>query len=302
MAGYALGALRADHGFLHEAEKTHRQSLEFIKERLGEASGRFPPAGAALIGLGRLLYEWGEFAEAQKSTREGIQLIEKVGGLGISKDGYLTLALIENTRGNTVRAIELVEKAEEIARGVKRPEVLARLTPHKVKFWISGGNLRAAANWVAMQDLDPDNPPGYPFDLAYLTMVRVYIAQAEQQGEAGKLEDARRMLVRIQGSAETAQLPRQVIESQVLSALAIQASGKTDIAITTLSQALTIAEPEGHVALFVSEGDPIKRLLLRIPKKDVNPSYKARLLAGFDLSPLKTAPPLPTEAGTLPPI
>lgn len=302
VAGYDLGALRADQGFLHEADKIHRQSFEFIKERIGEASERFPPAGAALIGLGRLLYEWGEFAEAQKSTREGIQLIEKVGGLGISKDGYLTLALIENTSGNTARAIELVEKAEKIARGVKRPEVLARLTPHKVKFWIRGGNLRGAANWLAMQDLDPENPPGYPFDLAYLTMVQVYIAQAEQQGEAGKLEDARRMLVRIQDSAETTQLPRQLIESQVISALALQASGKTDKAITTLSQALTKAEPEGHAALFVSEGDPIKRLLLRIPKKDVNPSYKARLLAGFDLSPLKTAPPLLTEAGTLPPI
>ena len=128
-----------------EAEKIHRQSLEFVEERLGEASGRFPPVGAALIGLGRLLYEWGDFAEAQKSTRDGIQLIEKVGGLGISKDGYLTLALIENTHGNTVRAIELVEKSEKIARGVKRPEVLARLTPHKVNY-VYVSNPRQEAN------------------------------------------------------------------------------------------------------------------------------------------------------------
>ena len=52
-----------------------------------------------------------------------------------------------------------------------------------------------------------------------------------------------------------------VIESLALQAVALQAQGKLDQALTALERALTLAEPEGYVRTFIDEGAPMGKLL-----------------------------------------
>jgi LuxR family maltose regulon positive regulatory protein len=49
-----------------------------------------------------------------------------------------------------------------------------------------------------------------------------------------------------------------------------------------LERALTLAEPEGYVRIFVSEGEPMAKLLAETADQGIAPHYIRKLLAAFD--------------------
>jgi LuxR family maltose regulon positive regulatory protein len=87
-----------------------------------------------------------------------------------------------------------------------------------------------------------------------------------------------------------------MVEMLMLKAQAHQASYQANHALTTLIQALTLAEPEGYVRTFVDEGDSMAQLLstLRQRPSGVSPAYLDTLLAAF---PRTEAPGLKIEFG-----
>jgi LuxR family maltose regulon positive regulatory protein len=64
-------------------------------------------------------------------------------------------------------------------------------------------------------------------------------------------------------------------------ALAFQAQGDVDRALSALERALSLAEPEGYVRTFIDEGEPMARLLRRALSQGIAPNYVARLLAAL---------------------
>jgi LuxR family maltose regulon positive regulatory protein len=74
-----------------------------------------------------------------------------------------------------------------------------------------------------------------------------------------------------------------VIEMLALEALAQQACGDTDQALTTLGRAFASAEPEGYVRTFVDEGRPMAELLRQAVSHGIAPDYAAKLLAAFGM-------------------
>jgi LuxR family maltose regulon positive regulatory protein len=66
-----------------------------------------------------------------------------------------------------------------------------------------------------------------------------------------------------------------------LQALAHQAQGDTSSALAPLERAMSLAEPEGYVRIFVSEGQPMARLLREAVSRGVVPDSTRRLLAAF---------------------
>ena len=89
-----------------------------------------------------------------------------------------------------------------------------------------------------------------------------------------------------------------VIEILVLQALAHQTRGDIPAALASLQRALTLAEPEGYVRLFVDEGPPMASLLRAAAKQGIAPSYVRRLLAAIDT----TAGPSAGQAGLIEPL
>ena len=73
-----------------------------------------------------------------------------------------------------------------------------------------------------------------------------------------------------------------VIEILVLQALAHEAQGNIPPALAPLERALTLAEPEGYVRLFVDEDTPMAHLLSEAAAHGITPDYTARLLAVFE--------------------
>ena len=65
----------------------------------------------------------------------------------------------------------------------------------------------------------------------------------------------------------------------MLRALAHQALGDIPAALASLERAVTLAEPEGYVRVFVDEGPPMAALLKAAAKQGIARNYVRRLLA-----------------------
>ena len=102
----------------------------------------------------------------------------------------------------------------------------------------------------------------------------------------------------------------RLIEISMLKALALsqisvrgQAKVDTDETLDPLSRALTLAEPERYVRIFVDEGAPMARLLYQAAAHGITPEYTGRLLAFFPevdsarpkCSPIEMVEPLSTR-------
>jgi LuxR family maltose regulon positive regulatory protein len=51
--------------------------------------------------------------------------------------------------------------------------------------------------------------------------------------------------------------------------------------MASLEHALSLAEPEGYVCIFVREGEAVARLLYLAAERGISPEYAGRLLAAF---------------------
>jgi LuxR family maltose regulon positive regulatory protein len=93
--------------------------------------------------------------------------------------------------------------------------------------------------------------------------------------------EAMGLLERLLHAAEEGKRTGSVIEILVLQALAHQMQGDLSAALTPLERALTLAEPEGYIRIFVDEGPPMAVLLEEAMKHGIAPNYVRQLLTAF---------------------
>ena len=62
----------------------------------------------------------------------------------------------------------------------------------------------------------------------------------------------------------------------------MQAKGNLSQALTVLEQALTLAQPEGYMRVFLDEGAPMAKLLRHAGSHGIAPKYVAKLLSEFE--------------------
>ena len=87
------------------------------------------------------------------------------------------------------------------------------------------------------------------------------LARHTSERAEGSIDEATRLLERLLRAAEEGGRTGSVIEILVLQALAHQTRGDIPAALVSLERALTLAEPEGYVRVFVDEGAPMAALL-----------------------------------------
>jgi tetratricopeptide (TPR) repeat protein len=102
-----------------------------------------------------------------------------------------------------------------------------------------------------------DDELSSPREREYLTLARVLITQQRP-------DEALPLLGRLLHLAESQGRMGNALEMLVLQAVAQQASGDEARALERLSRALSFAEPEGYIRLFVDEGTPMAQLLVQM--------------------------------------
>jgi LuxR family maltose regulon positive regulatory protein len=234
--------------------------------------------GPAYVGRGNLEYEWNHLDAATSLLQEGIKLCEQTGNTQAILQAYIGLAFIHQAQGDADGASALMRQAVQITERQHRS--LPRGTQvEAAQAWLflMQGDETAALGWVQRCGLSFDQDLNHLREREYLTLVRVLIAQH-------RLDEAVKWLANLLQLAEAQGRTGSVIELLMLQAEALRASGEVNQAMERLSRALSLAEPEGYIRLFVDEGAPLAHVLVQMrhrPPGDQPGSthYREHLLA-----------------------
>jgi len=290
-----LAELSMLQGQLHEAEELYKQALGIA---VGDHGERQPIAGVVLIGQGRLELERYDLEAATRHLIEGIALVEKWGEAG-AISGYVGLARIRQTQGDEKGAREAIQAAQQLAERFDAMDVDdVSVALRRVRFWISQGNIEAAARWVEERGLNTDLCPEtlkeeianthsvYRF-VEYATLAQVCVAQ-------GRPGDALNVLKPLIQAAEDAGWVAYAVEALLIESLAHQALGDLTQALAALDRALSLTEPSGFVHEFVAKGEPMAQLLYQAAARGIKAEHVGTLLAAFPA----TEAPAPSETST----
>jgi LuxR family maltose regulon positive regulatory protein len=263
-----LAELEVRRGRLQEAARAYRWALQ-----LGVTPGKAPLMGVAIayVGMGAILVEWNDLNAARQHLTMGIDLAEKNGDLGTMTLGYVNQARLLCAESNFDGALEVLRKAEQAIGSTNVAWANGQIAAARTQVWLLQGNSEPAGQWAQNYSLDMVEELGYRRDLEYTTVGRVFIAQ-------GNLDKAFLFLNKLLSVAEGAELNGIVSEILALKALALNLQGDTEEAIDLLRRALSLAEPEGYVHLFIDKGAQMMDLLHYARSQGISISYVSRLL------------------------
>jgi LuxR family maltose regulon positive regulatory protein len=138
-----------------------------------------------------------------------------------------------------------------------------------------------ALAWVEASDLSEIDEIPYSREYEYYVLAKVLFY-------LGKIDGAMPLLERLILHASITGRNGELIKYLALQAVTFQALNNTDTALSNLSRALTLGEPEGYVRTFVDLGSPMQNLLGIAARRGLAPNYVKKLLAAF---PTVTAQP-----------
>ncbi len=282
-----LADLRIAQGRLREAMTLYEQGL---RRALGPSVPARRGAADMHVGIAQLLYERNELDAALQHLEQSRELGEQAGFPQNEYRWRVALARIRQARGDPDGALELLDEAERRYAGDFAPNVRP-VAALRARVWLALGRLTEAVDWSREQGLAATDQLSYLREFEHLTLARVLLARHAAEPAASHLEDATRLLERLRRSAEEGQRTANLLEILVLQALAHQARGDSPSALASLQTALTLAEPEGYVRLFVDEGPPMASLLKAALKSGSAPTYVRRLLAAVPETEGHRSPP-----------
>jgi len=151
----------------------------------------------------------------------------------------------------------------------------------KARVWVAQGRMAEALSWARERNLSVDDALSYMREFEYITLARLLIAQYKSDREEHFINEAARLIERLLKAADAGGRMGSVIEILVLQALAHHVQGDIPPALVSLERALTLAEPEGYVRIFVDEGSPMAQLLSAAAAHGIMPDYTRKLKAAF---------------------
>jgi len=246
-----LGHVQQAQGRLGAALRTCQHGLEIASE---PAQMPLPAAGMAHVGIAEILYERGELDAALRHATEGVALCRQLAYRPPLATGLVALARIRLAQNDQVGALDAIDQADATMPGPGMVDLLNPAPTLRARLLMTQGDLLTASRWIRQQALSPLDRPDYPRERAYLLLARMLLA--EQTPDA-----ALQLLGPLRELAISQERTGSLIEVQVLQALALAAAGDEPGALAALTEALTLAAPEGYLRVFIDEGAPMATLL-----------------------------------------
>jgi LuxR family maltose regulon positive regulatory protein len=266
-AAIFLAYVRIVQGRLHQATEALQQVFQL--------AGRWdllnaPVMVSAFTGLAELARERNDLLAAAQDASKAVELSKRSGDPLRMWHAYIVLSNVKRAQGVVKGAIEILKKANEIIGSTtSMPLARTRTESCRMRTLLAQNSsdrdvrrIQGIMHWVNTFDLEDDwlersgaiILPGQGCEFEHLTLARGLI-------ETHELERALELLAGLRDKAEKAGRLREVIENDVLQAVALHMQDRTEQAESALKRALSTAEPEGFVRIFVDAGPLLVEVL-----------------------------------------
>jgi len=281
----AQAELYAAQGYPFQAAKLYRHVLAL---ETGSGVASLFLAGCAHVGLGYLLWEWNNLAEARHHLLQAWTMGQHTQTSTILFDSALLLAMVTQAQGDSAATQSWLRQLESLSQRASYIELTEVIAPIRARFALTEGHLEDALFWMREENQRAADPGYRRSELIDLTRARVLIAVGQAGIEPDAGARALELLEHWYVTADQAGRVRVLLEVLILQALAHQLQNDRAGALRALQRAVTLAEPGRYIRLFVAEGDPLARLLrllLERTRKDsrqtVSIAYLSALLKAF---------------------
>ncbi len=292
-----LAEVRIWQGQLRQAEMLYRQALQIAGNH---SAVPLPASSMAYVGLSVILREWNDLPGALEMLHKGLALCRQWGELGLF-DAYASLARVQQARHDWDAALDALQHMKELVYRLTLPvQSMALINAYEIRFWLAQGELSAARR-VAEEMINEDEIGiKHLREIVQLARIRLRLALMQNELPGATIDSILAELHALRDAASTAERIGSVIECYILEALAFSCLQNRDSALAALEQALTLAQPEGYIRLFVDEDVPMAHLLAEYhPTEDKLVEYRNTLLAAFSASHLL---PAMSSSGDTPPV
>ena len=290
----ALADIRRAQGRLGEAMRTYEQALLFVPEQGGSVV-----RGTAdmYVGMSEVHRERNDLHAATQHLLRSQELGEHT---GLPQNRYrsrVAMARMREAVGDLPGAIDLLDEAERLYVSDFFPNVRP-IPAMRARMWVAQGRLANALAWTREQGLSAEDDLSYLREFEHITLARVLLARDETNRAHRSMQEATGLLSRLLRAAEEGARTRSVIEILVLQALAHHSHGDIRAALGPLERALTLAEPEAYVRIFVDEGPRMAVLLEAAANRGIALGHVGQLLTAF----AEPEDGSPTEQGLIEPL
>ncbi len=255
-----------------------------MKLATAQGAPALAPRGTAdiYVGLSELHRERNDLDTASERLLRGKALGEHT---GFPQNRYrwpMAMAQLRVAQGDLDGALDLLEDAERLFSSAFSPDVRP-IPAMKARVWIAQRRSDEALAWAREHHLSPDDDLTYPREFEHITLARLFLARKQDDGAGHPLGEATGLLERLLKAAEEGGRTGSVIEILALLALTHQMQGNTRAALAPLHHALSLAEPEGYVRIFLDEGPPMALLLETAAKHGTASRYVHQFKPGDEV-------------------
>src|SRR5438874_6044202 len=239
----ALADIRIAQGRLGEAMRTYEQALQVPTEQGAPVLRGTADMHVGMSGIHR------ERNDLRAAAHHLVTSQDMGEHTGLPQNPYrwrVAMARIREAYGELDGALNLLQDAEQLYVGDFFPNVRP-VSALKARMWVTQGRLDEALEWTRERGLSVTDDLSYLHEFEHITLARVLLARHA-------IPDAMRLLKSLLRAADDGVRTGSVIEILVLQAIGYQMQGSIAAAMLPLERALTLAEPEGYVRIFVDEG------------------------------------------------
>ncbi len=275
-SAFAVADLLVGLGRLSEAERTYQDALQLAAQHGPEAEHI---TAHHHLGLSMIYRQRGDDTLAAHHLKRAAELGLQTTLVDWLYRWHVAQAQLKEAAGDLETALALLDEAKRVYIQSPVPD-LRPIAALKARIYLKQGRPDKARAWAAERGLSLADEVSYLHEFEHLTLARLEIANP--------LVNA--LLARLLQAAEAQKRRGSALDILLVQALAHEAQGNLPLALAALERALSLAEPEGYVRIFVDEGEPMRLLISdfrsQIEKQSgrkwsSNFGYLNKLLAAF---------------------
>jgi ATP/maltotriose-dependent transcriptional regulator MalT len=268
-SAYAVAELLEGLGRLSEAERTYKAALQLAAQHGPEAEHI---TAHHHLGLSMIYHQRGDDTLAAHYLNQAAEL-----GLQTTLVDWLyrwnvAQAQLKEAAGDLETSLALLDEANRVYIQTLVPD-LRPIAARKARIYLKQERPDKAWAWAAERGLSLTDEVSYLHEFEHLTLARLEIANPL----------VNTLLTRLLQAAEAQNRRGSALDILLVQALAYEAQGNHPQALAALERALSLAEPEGYVRIFVDEGEAMRLLIEKQSHNRDYPlsDYVDKLLAAF---------------------